>query len=376
MTKEPETVEAVVRACRILQAFQRQETLTLAQLVEDTGLSKTTCFRLLQSLVKGGIVERFGKGAYRSKVHHLETSPFTIGFAAQTTDSEFSRDVSQSVHRMAEREHVRLIAVNNDYSPKTALRNADVLVKEGVNLVLEFQTYEHVAPIISSKFLEANIPVIAIEIPHPGATYFGADNYQAGVIGGRALGRWAKEQWKGGVEELLLLELPIAGPLPQLRITGTLAGLGESLPGVKSRDAVHLDGKGEFDRSLDVVRRYLRRTKPKRTLIAAVNDPSALGALRAFEEAGRSHLCAVMGQNAIRDAREELRRPNTRLIGSVGYFPERYGEELIPLALAILQKKPIPSAIFVNHQLITPKNVGLIYPPQTDSSGHLAASHG
>jgi ribose transport system substrate-binding protein len=262
---------------------------------------------------------------------------------------------------------VQLIAVNNRYSAKAALRNADLLIKEGVNLVLEFQTYEHVAPIISSKFLEANIPVIAIEIPHPGAVYFGADNYKAGVIGGRALGRWAKENWDGKVEELLLLELPIAGPLPQLRITGTLASLSQTLPGFDTRAATHLDGKGEFDHSLDVVRRHLRRAGPKRALVAAVNDPSALGALRAFEEAGRGHLCAVMGQNAIREAREELRRPGTRLIGSVAYFPERYGEELIPLALAILQKKPVPSSVFVKHELITPKNVGLIYPSQTEN---------
>jgi ribose transport system substrate-binding protein len=370
MTKEPEIVEAVVRACRILQSFERDETVTLAQLVERTALSKTTCFRLLQSLVKGGMIERAGRSAYRSGIQLAAPSPYAIGFAAQTTDSEFSRDVSQSVHRVAERERVRLIAVNNDYSPKTALRNADQLIREGVNLVLEFQTYEHVAPIISSKFLDANIPVIAIEIPHPGAVYFGADNYQAGLIGGRALGRWAKENWDGNAEQVLLLELPIAGPLPQLRITGTLAGLSQTLPGVETRAAIHLDGKGEFETSLNAVRRHLRRASAKRTLVAAVNDPSALGALRAFEEAGRGHLCAVIGQNAIRDAREELRRPGTRLIGSVGYFPERYGEELIPLALSILQKKPAPSTVFVKHQLITPKNVGLIYPAQTDSLEH------
>jgi hypothetical protein len=39
---------------------------------------------------------------------------------------------------------------------------------------------------------------------------------------------------------------------------------------------------------------------------------------------------------------------------------------MIPLALAILQKKPVPSAVFVKHRLITPKKVGLIYPTQTD----------
>src|SRR6202042_1920898 len=84
--------------------------------------------------------------------------------------------------------------------------------------------------------------------------------------------------------------------------------------------------------------------------------------LRAFDEIGGRNLCAVMGQNAILDARNELRRPNTRLVGTVAYFPERYGDEIIPLALSILQKKAVPSTVFVKHQLITPRNVDLIYP--------------
>jgi ribose transport system substrate-binding protein len=87
-----------------------------------------------------------------------------------------------------------------------------------------------------------------------------------------------------------------------------------------------------------------------------------MAALHAFAEAGASDQCAVMGQNALREARAELRRPGTRLVGSVAYFPERYGEELIPLALNILQKKQVPSTVFVKHQLLTPRNVNLIYP--------------
>ena len=83
-------------------------------------------------------------------------------------------------------------------------------------------------------------------------------------------------------------------------------------------------------------------------------------------------LCAVIGQNAIHEARHELRRPGTRLVGTVAYFPERYGDELIPLALGILQKKPTPSAVFVKHQLITPQNVGLVYP--LDEKGSAAGA--
>ena len=50
------------------------------------------------------------------------------------------------------------------------------------------------------------------------------------------------------------------------------------------------------------------------------------------------------------------------LIGTVAYFPERYGDAIIPLALGMLQKKSVPFTVFVKHQLITPRNVDLIYP--------------
>src|SRR5215471_5288825 len=117
MSRESSIVESVVRACRLWQTFYYpDEALTLGELVDRSGLSKTTCFRLLQSLVKGGMVERVGKGAYRSRIQPLAKPTFKLGFAAQSTDSEFSRDVSQSVHRVAEREHIRLVAVNNRYS--------------------------------------------------------------------------------------------------------------------------------------------------------------------------------------------------------------------------------------------------------------------
>src|SRR5215211_8255863 len=258
MDKQPVVAEAVVRACKLLRSFGHEgELLALRDLVGRTGLSKTTAHRLAQSLVQGGLLERVNKSAYRSLVRPLGGPGFLLGFAAQTTVSEFSREVSAGVERAADREQIALVTVDNRYSPTRALRNADLLVRERVDLVLEFQAFEQVAPIISSKFIEANIPVIAIDIPHPGATYFGANNYQAGLIGGRALGRWAKAHWGGRVETLLQVELPLAGPLPQLRVTGMLAGLAEVLPGVKQATSARLDGKGIFEKSLEVARRYL-----------------------------------------------------------------------------------------------------------------------
>ena len=110
------------------------------------------------------------------------------------------------------------------------------------------------------------------------------------------------------------------------------------------------------------MRRFLRRSPLKPTLVGAVNDLCALAVLRAFEESGGANMCAVVGQNGIPEARDELRRPGTRLTGTVAYFPERYGEELIPMALDILRKKTAPSVVFTRHRLITAKNVDLLYP--------------
>jgi ribose transport system substrate-binding protein len=354
--------QTVLRACDVLKAFHSLgEELGLSDVIERTGLPKTTVFRLLRTLIHGGLLERASSGVYRNRFGPVSAQPFRIGFAAQG-DSEFSRAVMQSVTTAAAKEHLHLITVNNRYSAREALRNADILIKEHVDLVLEFQTYERVAPVIASKFLEANTPVIAIEIPHPGATYFGANNYKAGLIGGKALGRWAREHWDSKVEQLVLLELPIAGSLLELRITGMVDGLRAELPHIVNVPVVHLNGRGDFEQVLEVVRQYLRRAPARRTLIGCVNDIGALAALRAFEEVGAGEKCAIVGQNAIRDARNELRRPGTRLIGTVAYFPERYGDEIIPLALQILQKRPVSSTVFVKHQLITARNVDLIYP--------------
>ena len=354
--------QTVLRACEVFKAFRiLGEDLSLTDVIERTRLPKTTVLRLLRTLVHGGLLERASSFAYRNRFGLVTARPFRIGFAAQG-DSHFCRAVMQSVETAAAREHVDLITVNNRYSAREALRNADLLIKEGVDLVLEYQTHERVAPVIASKFLEANTPVIAIEIPHPGAAYFGANNYKAGLIGGKALGRWAREHWEGKVDQIVMLELPIAGSLLELRITGLMDGLRAELPGAASIPVARLNGRGDSEQVLEVIRQYLRRAPARRTLIGCVNDICALAALRAFDEVGASERCAVVGQNAVRETRDELRRRGTRLIGTVAYFPERYGDELIALALGMLQNKSAPTTVFVKHQLITPRNVDLLYP--------------
>jgi ribose transport system substrate-binding protein len=91
------------------------------------------------------------------------------------------------LQRAAIAEGIELISLDNRYNSKIARRNANLLVGEKVDLVIEFQTDQDVTPIVAATYREAGIPLIAMDIPHPGATYYGANNYEAGLIAGRYL---------------------------------------------------------------------------------------------------------------------------------------------------------------------------------------------
>ena len=354
--------QVVERACDILTLLRgSQQPLKLSEVCVSVGLSPSTAFRILDTLCAKGLVEHSRRRGYIAGNLATSERRLRLGYAGQSSEFAFSRTTAYSLEHAARAAHIELLIVNNRFSRTVALKNADYFVRQRVDLVIEFQTFVEIAPLLAAKYHDAGIPMIAVEIPHPGATYYGADNYRAGRIGGSYLGKWAKQHWSGRLDQILLLEQSAAGALPQSRLTGTLDGIMAALPHVAHAKVVYIEGHGQFHASLAAVRKHLSRTPPGNTLIAAVNDPSAIGALRAFDEAGRTCEYVAVSQNASEEAREEMRRPGTRLIGSVAYFPENYGAEIIALALDILHHKPVPPAVFTRHHLITPENVDHFY---------------
>jgi len=107
---------------------------------------------------------------------------YCIGYAAPG-DADFFREVLDGLER-ASAHRIALTVVNNHFKPAVALKNARALVRGGVQLAIEFQLDAPIAPELSAIYREARIAVIVVDSPMPGATYFGANNYQAGVLAG------------------------------------------------------------------------------------------------------------------------------------------------------------------------------------------------
>jgi ribose transport system substrate-binding protein len=357
-------IDAVIRAQKVLEAFgQHREPLRLRDVMDRTGLGKNLCFRLLYTLRHCGVIEKVEVNRYRLVSGDQRHRRYRIGYADQLVKDGWLRMVNAGLFRAAGEANIELMVVSNRNDPKVAVRNARQLVRQNPDLIIEFQIDESVAPAVAAQYVEAGIPAIAVDIPHPGATFFGANNHQAGFLGGRYLGRWVKSQWRHLPDEIVLVGQPRAGSVVASRVTGVLTGILEVLPELEGHcPVIHLDGDGQFKLALERVRHHLCGSKAKHVLVGCVNDASALAAVRAFQEAGRADRCAVIGQNAEPDARTELRQPKTPLVASVGYFPERYGDAQIRLALDILSGKAVPPAVFVKHQVITRDNVDHFYP--------------
>lgn len=351
-TKRLYLIPILSKALDILELLQKQERpMPLEAIYQRTRISKTTVYRILKTFVHRGYLAQSQDGLYR-----LVTRPRKVrfGFGKQSGDMPFSEAVTASLEDAATQAGVDLLILDNRYDAATAVRTADEFVKNRVDLVIEFQIDQGVAPIIADKIALAGIPLIAVDIPHPHATYFGVDNYRVGVEAGELLADHAIAHWDGKVDWVLGLDIEDAGPLVQSRTTGVFQGIRSRMPELPIECFVRMDGRGIREKSARVITEFLNRhPKDRHILIAAATDTSALGALEAARELKRERHVAIVGQDCIPEVIEEMQRPESPWIGSVSHEAGNYGPMLIQLGLAILRGQTVPPYNYVEHKLVT-----------------------
>ncbi len=291
---------------------------------------------------------------------------YKICFANLTEDIVFTKLVRESIENAAKATgRIDLVLADNKLDGATALNNANSFITQGCDGVVEFQTDEKFGNVIMSKFRAKNIPVIAIDIPMPGATFFGADNYKAGRLAGEALGEWVNANWGGSVDYILMLELPQSGPIPAARMQGMLEGLQDTITNkVPEENIFHLDSKNTQEEARRVVGDTLPKIPPtaKHNVAMTINDGTALGTIAAFEAANRRGDVKVIGQNADPSGWPEICKEDRVYYGSTAYFPEKYGDKIIPAMLELLECKPVPPSIYVDHVFVSKDNIEQIYP--------------
>lgn len=335
---------------------QANAPLTLEDVYQKTNISKTSVYRILKTLVHRGYLAQTQSGQYRlvSRPRRLR-----FGFAVQSAEMPFSVAIAQSVTAAAAASGVELLMLDNRYDPAQAVRNAEEFVAKRVDLVLEFQVEEAAAPRVAHIFKKAEIPLVAIDVPHPNATYFGVDNFEVGYEAASILAQYAQRRWKGKVDRVVGVGFSEAGSFVQNRITGAFDGIRERFRDLTPDRFSQIEGRGMRQASHKAMREFLRGGKSaEHTLVAAATDSSALGVLDAVREARQEQNFAIVGQDCIPEVMEEMRGGSSAIVGSISHEPETYGPRLIQLGIAILRGYTVPPYNYVHHKAVTPETLG------------------
>jgi ribose transport system substrate-binding protein len=278
-------------------------------------------------------------------------------------------DIRSSFALASRRFPMELAYYDNGRDPRKALANAEDAVARKVDLYIQYFADADTNAAIGTRLRAAGIPVLAINHPVPGAPLYTVDNLAAGRIAGDALGQFAARSWRGQPMVAVVVG-PVEARTDRVpeRVQGVTEGLRARLPTIKPTP---LDTQGNPSRVSALLGKFLTAHAGAKVLVAATDDVTALAAKSALEQAGRAADAAIVSHGVDRSVhggindKKEIDPANrgSIVIGSVAFYLDRYGYEVLPLALRMLRGEPVPPRTTTKHRLVTAANVFVEYPP-------------
>jgi ribose transport system substrate-binding protein len=285
-----------------------------------------------------------------------------IGFINLSDQVPFSLSVRKSVEAAAKEHQVELVTCDSRLAVEKAIACAQQFKIQGVQGIANFQADQAGA----ARVCEAgpDVPVVAVDIPQEPCqdVFFGADNFNAGRIAGATLGEFAKKTWNCDVDGVISINSP-ANKLVKVREDGSLEGLRSQCPDVKVSKVA--PSAYTTDATIQPFTDTLTRLGGMdRLLVLAVNDDVGIGAVKGAQAAGRLDDIYVVGQGADQSAWPYICGETSfkNWIGDAGYFPERYGADILPILLNLIEGKKEPATAYLKHEAVTPENIRSLYP--------------
>jgi len=345
-------IPVLMRTLKIVELLRSEnQPMSLTSICRQINGSKSTTYRILSTLLDRGYVAQTQDNHYR---YVARSQKLRFGFAGQSSEVPFSEAVEASLGSAATAMGIDLLVLDNKNNAEMAIANAETFIRERVDIVIEYQIEEDAASIITEKMARAQIPLITVDSSHPYATYFEVNSYRASLEVGSLLAKYAIDCWSGDVDWILGLGPQRAGHLKQSGTTCVFEGIKSKLPKLPVESFVGIDGRGTREKSYKAVLDFMNRhPRDQRILIAAANETSVMGAVKAIRELGRERQVAIVSQDGAGEIVEEMLRPGSPVIATVSHEIAQYGPRLIQLGMALLRGETLPPYHYVEHFVLT-----------------------
>ena len=278
------------------------------------------------------------------------------------------REIRESFTLAARLHPVEMVFYDNQRDDGRAVANAEAAIARKVDLYVQYHRGA-ANSVVADKLKAAGIPLLALNVAIPGAPMYTIDNVAAGRIAGEALAQFAGRSWRGQAMAAAVIGnlSAVADRVPE-RAQGVAQALAQRLPAVR---VATIDTKGNPAQVGPLLGKFLGGQPKGKLLLAATDDTTALSVKAAVEAAGRAQDAAIVSHGVDRSIhggmndRKEIDPANrgSIVIGSVAFYLDRSGYDVLPLAMRMLRGESVPQRVVTRHTLVTAANVFIEYPP-------------
>jgi ribose transport system substrate-binding protein len=293
-----------------------------------------------------------------------------IGFNNGSTTVDFLRQVGESMQRAADKYGVKLLVAESNFEAEKILPNVDNLLVQGAQLIVDFNVNAEIGGSLVDYCAEKGVPVIGIDVLYTGADgkegyFFGANNQQAGEVCGEGLADAINSKWGGKVDKYLAFFNSENGDLVRLRLSGMVDGMRKK--GVQIADSqvewIEMGGGGS-DTTLVANQKMTDWLTAHPDLhhiaVGTVNTETGQGVFSAVESAGRDKDVWLATNNNGMQTLAAFELGDNCWLGGSAYYPTKYGDYIIPMAMDILAGKDVPRIKTMDHKFLTRADIAEI----------------
>lgn len=248
---------------------------------------------------------------------------------------------------------VKVCITNADNNTDRQRQQVDSLINAGVDLlVISPNEYKPLSPCVE-RAKKRGIPVILFErktSSNDYTAYIGGDNVEAG----RAIGTYAARLCRDSIHvgrRPVVLE--ITGKLVMSPDRERYQGFSSVMKKHPELDFQHIKTNWSLEDSYAATKKWLQAGKPL-DVVFCQSDLASFGAYKAAKELGKEKSIYFLGVDALPNEGIEAIQQG-KLAAS--YIYPTHGEEIIALALKILEHKPYKRINIIKSVVVTPQNV-------------------
>lgn len=273
----------------------------------------------------------------------------TIGLMVQDMSNPFFAAMTKGAKQAAAKIGARVNVQDAQLDLANQNNQIDAFMQQGVDLiVISAVDQDGIAPAIQ-RARAAGIMVVAVDTPAKGADAVVMTN---AVQAGEKSCRYLFGQLHGKGNVLLVDGTPIQTIIDRIKGCKTVA---KQFPGIKivGQQASKNDRASGLAVTTDMLTAH-----PDVQGIFGMNDPSALGAVLAVRQAGRTSQIKVTGVDGSPEGVAELERPDSPFIATATQNPAEMVRQAVKIAQGIANgQPPAHRTVLIPSRLVTRKNV-------------------